>query len=996
MFQNYLDAIREQYLSDGESSEHTFRTALQTLLQTFADVNASRKLIIKHEPIKLGRHGRPDFKISTDYQLTIGLVETKTIGDNLAKRLDTEQLEKYRALSENIILTDYGRFCLIQNGEIVHSAEMFTEIDLKIKHFKLDKSRIAELSELLKIFFNSEPATICATSELATKLAEKALLLKEYAGDNLLGEQDDSNLLYGLYAGFKVSLLHEINELEFADIYAQTVSYSLFLASLNCDDPKTLLARNTAFSLLPNSFPLVRELFHRLDDFPHEILWAIDGIIGILKAVDFQAIKAEFSEYRHKEQGFNDPFIYFYEDFLKRFDKTKRELRGVYYTPEPAVSFIVRSIEAIIKDKFGIRNGLISGDVTLLDFAAGTGSFLLYAFKTALEQARALGDKQTVNKCLNEEIIKNFYGFELLVAPYVIAQLKISEFFKEQGLSIDSGNRLNIYLTDTLSNKVPKSIPGMPSVSKEAKLASETKNKKILAVIGNPPYSVSSQNKVGFVAEKLMNDYKDEVKGEKNIQPLSDDYIKFIRFANWKMEDSERGIVGVITNNSFLDGLIHRGMRKKLLKDFDDIYILNLHGNSRIGEKCPDGAKDENIFDIQQGVCISIFVKHSIDKNKTAKVYYKDLWGKRQSKFDYLMQNFISSVEWMELNQDNEYYFFTAKNFSTNGSYLQNPGVDKIFRIFTSGIKTHNDNELVSFEPFAHNNQKYNYRPFDTRYIEYDLKKVVRHRHKVMQYMLEPNIALIFPRSIRGRKFDYGFVSNIICDVAFGGRFTGSETYVAPLYIYQDNGGADGNGNGFLFKENGKRDNFTPLFRKYIKEKYKTVFTPEQILGYIYAVLYSPTYRKKYYEFLRIDFPRIPFTENEDMFLRMSELGSRLIDAHILNELPRSINCRCVGDGNNFKVEKVEFEQRTDDSSASNETGKVWFNSDRYFDNIPLPVWHFQIGGYQVMDKWLKDRKKVNKHLSINDITHFQNMTGAIDFTLKTMTEIDQISAEWI
>ncbi|MDQ1265155.1 MAG: methyltransferase, partial [Bacteroidota bacterium] len=469
MFNKYFKSIQELYLADKESSEFSFRTPLEILLNSFIN-DMKRNIFVKHEPAKQQHKGRPDFKVTTKEQLTIGLIETKKIGEDLQKILNSKQLDNYKKFSDNIIVTDYLQFYLIKKGEPVKDTTLFAEYNLLNKRFKIEKSRIDELTKLFNLFFETEPETIYKTQELASKLSEKARFLKEFCETELINDTDDNRLI-GLYRAFEATIMPKLNKRYFADIYAQTLTYGLFLAALNCEEPEKQLNHKTAFDLLPNTFPLIKELFHNLEIFPSEIVWAIDEILTILKVTDYTAIKKEFADYRQKEQGFNDPFIFFYEDFLKHYDKKQRELRGVYYTPEPVVSFIVRSIEIILKETFGINDGFINKDVTLLDFATGTGTFLLNSFKLALEQARKIGDRETVNKILNEQIIKNFFGFELLVAPYVVAHLKISEFLKEEGYTIDEGNRLNIYLTNTLTNKEPEPFPIMPNLSKEGREA---------------------------------------------------------------------------------------------------------------------------------------------------------------------------------------------------------------------------------------------------------------------------------------------------------------------------------------------------------------------------------------------------------------------------------------------------------------------------------------------------------------------------------------------
>ncbi|MBM2813381.1 MAG: Adenine specific methyltransferase [Ignavibacteria bacterium] len=1088
MFQTYFNDIQKNFLSDNESSELTYRPALDNLLKAFEKENFKGKFNVKHEPKKQEDKGRPDFKVTTKEQLTIGFIETKKIGEDLAKTLQSKQLSNYQQLSDNIIVTDYLHFYLIRKGEKVLDVPLFSDFNLQNKRFKVDKTRIEELSRLLKDFFQSEPESIFKTKDLALRLSVKAIFLKKYCFENLKYNQDEDNLLLGLFIGFKESILHQIDEKDFADIYAQTITYSLFLAALNCDSPKIQLNQTTAFSLLPKSFPLIKELFHRLDDFPSDIIWSIEEIISILKVTDFTAIKKEFAEYRHKEQGFNDPFIFFYEDFLKHYDKSQRELRGVYYTPEPVVSFIVRSIEVILKEKFLINDGFINKDVTLLDFAAGTGTFLLHAIKQAIEQALKLGDKQTVNKILNEQVLNNFYGFELLVAPYVIANLKISEYLKDEGYSLDAEKRLNIYLTNTLTNELPKPIPGLPSISKEGRLASETKSKPILVILGNPPYSGHSANK-GIIEKnikkggeyishfKLSYDkngkvYPEPIKkiakknmmvkemtefsgqmayykivdgksiDEKNPKWLQDDYVKFIRFAQWKMEKVERGIVGIISNHSYLDNPTFRGMRQSLMTTFDEIYILDLHGNAKKKEKCPDGSKDENVFDIMQGVSIALFIKKD-NKPKNCKVFHFDLFGLRLNKYQALFDLSLKNVNWEQINPNSPFYLFKIRDEKLLKKYNKGLSLRKIFKHSSVGIVTSRDDFVIDtsldklkkriyeFKNLSISNHdieiKYNlkenlkfkidksrkiihsfsreeienkickihYRPFDVRFLFYDDSLIERMRKDIMINMQEENIALI---SMRQFSYSGDYTYSLISDCIFDNRaFVSSRgiSYIFPLYILS-NGvsksffgvkepeikyNAGNNTNSAL----NKTDNFTPEFRKFINSKYQDHYTPEQILGYIYAVLHSPTYRTKYIEFLKIDFPRIPFTDDENKYQELSKIGEKLINAHLMKEIPTGITCPLLGGGNNFKVESVNFDK-----------GKVWFNKERYFDNVPVEVWNFYIGGYQVLEKWLKERKKHEIILNPDDFGHFRDMVNIISYTIKTMQYVDEITKDWI
>ena len=1046
MFQEYFNSLQKDFLADAESSEHSFRTYFQNLLHRFEETNIKRKLNIKHEPTNQQGKGRPDFKVTTSKQLTIGLIETKKIGENLSKTLNSNQLSNYKQLSENIIITDYLQFLLIKNGEPVLQTALCSEFQLQSKKFKVEKTRIIELTELFQMFFESEPETIYKTKDLALKLAEKAKLLKEFSLSELetqSKEVDESNMLYLLYGVFKNTLLPQLDIEYFADIYSQTITYGLFLSALNCDEPATELNKNSAYYKLPNTFPLIKELFHSIENFPREIVWAIDEIISILKVTDFTAIKKEFAEYRNIEKGYSDPFIFFYEDFLKHYDKAQREIRGVYYTPEPVVSFIVRSIEMILKDFFGIKDGFINKDVTALDFATGTGTFFLHLLKHSIEQARKIVDKDTVNKVLNERILDNFYGFELLVAPYVVAHLKISEYLKEQGYKIEDGKRLNIFLTNTLSNKEPESFPFMPNLSKEGKEANKIKNKDILIILGNPPYSGHSANVNEWIQNEMKLYYQIDGKplGEKNPKWLQDDYVKFLRFAQWKMDRVERGVVGVITNHSYLDNPTFRGMRQSLMNSFDDIYILDLHGNAKKKEKCPDGSKDENVFDIQQGVAITLFVKKD-NKDSKCQVHHFDFYGMRQSKYDLLWEKDILKIKWNKTNPNTPHYLFKPRDERLLKKYNKGISLPEIFKLNSVGIVTARDEFTIKQSPddvwntiqkflkmsdeearnhfnlgkdvrdwkvaFARKDLldsgpdkekliKIAYRPFDYRYTYYTGHSrgfLCMPRKDIMINMQEENLGLISVRQVAENNFNHTFISNSIIE----SRMTLSNkgiAYIYPLYILSN--GEDKMffgmvrepdvqfGSGTKTKSGlTKTENFTNEFRDYITDKYKNFFNAEQILGYIYAILHSPTYRTKYVEFLKMDFPRIPFTDDEEMFKELSKIGRELIQHHLLKESSTEINCRIDGK-TNFKVEKVSYEN-----------GKVWINNDRYFDNVPQAIWDFYIGGYQVLDKWLKERKKHEITLTYQDIDHFIKVVNVLDFTIKTMERIDELTGEWI
>jgi predicted helicase len=550
-------------------------------------------------------------------------------------------------------------------------------------------------------------------------------------------------------------------------------------------------------------------------------------------------------------------------------------------------------------------------------------------------------------------------------------------------------------------------------------------------ILGNPPYSVSSVNKSDFI-EQEMELYKEDVREEKNIQPLSDDYIKFIRFAHWKIDKEGKGIIGMITNNSYLSGLIHRGMRKKLLDSFDEIYILNLHGNSRIGEKHPDGSKDENVFDIQQGVSIVLFIKKD-QKGKACNIFYQDVYGLRENKYDLLGKSDSHTTEWKPLSPVEPYYFFVEKDFSLQVNYDKFIPMTEIFDKSSSGVKTHRDHFVVGFtdeeikqrmRTFISNlpddlvaqsldlkdtrdwNLKtareevkkiewekyirhYAYRPFDIRKACYlpDLIDRGCDRWDLMQNFFKDNLGLCVTRQLSTSSFCHAIVTDKITDMCFISIKTRETGYVFPLYIYKKaETGKKSSLKSIMLLFEPKSDyfvrkpNITPAFSENMSKAFKKSPSPEEIFYYIYAVLYSETYRTKYAEFLKIDFPRVPFTKDYKLFKKMSDYGKMLADLHLLKstELDSPIT-RFQGKGDN-RVKKLKYDDKD---------GILYINKEQYFEGISQDVWSYQIGGYQVCDKWLKDRKE--RILSLNEIQTYCKIVTSIQKTIEIQKAIDEV-----
>jgi predicted helicase len=710
-------------------------------------------------------------------------------------------------------------------------------------------------------------------------------------------------------------------------------------------------------------------------------------------------------------------------------------MRGVYYTPEPVVSFIVRSLQIILKEQFKRPDGFASSTVTVLDPAAGTLTFLAEAAKLAVEEfVSKYGDGGKEN-FIKDHILKNFYAFELMMAPYAVGHLKMSFLLEELGYRLRKDDRIKLYLTNTLEMEelAQTELPGMASLSEESRLAGKVKKEQpILVILGNPPYSVSSVNKSDFI-EQEMKLYKEDVRTERNIQPLSDDYIKFIRFAHWKIDQQGKGIVGMITNNSYLSGLIHRGMRKKLCESFDEIYILNLHGSSRIGEKSPDGSKDENVFDIQQGVSIALFIK-KVKKGKACRIFYQDVYGLRENKYSYLNGADIKTGKWKELRPTEPYYFFVEKDFSLQSKYDKFVKLSEIFEKYSSGVKTNRDHFLTDFdkrvlerriqtmrdnklddnlfnqtyhlkngdywnsarerekvrdnENWRNQFYKFGYRPFDVRWIYYQPNLIEIGRggasKEIMQNFFEENLGICVTRRLRDPDWQHINVTAFIINKDL--LSSRDNCYCFPLYLYQKETKFKKRSLGsamMLFEPEEdysvKKPNLSAEVLDRLTKTFRKGPSPEEIFYYIYAVLYSETYRAKYAEFLKIDFPRVPLTKDYKLFKKMSEYGNSLVDLHLLKspDLDAPI-ARFQGKGEN-RVEKLKYDEKG---------GCLHINASQYFEGISQAGWAYQIGGYQVCDKWLKDRK--GRTLSMDEIQTYCRIVTAIEKTIEIQESIDE------
>ena len=1029
VLQYLLEIVHE--FNTGVAKEHSYRPALKKLFESIAsDITAI------NEPAR-GTFGAPDFLIKHK-ENTIGFAEAKDIGicrlDNLSER-EIEQKERYLDALPNLIYTDYLEFRFFRDGKETARVRI---ADFDGANIISKSENFQTLIDLIKDFYTVKTATVKSPLKLAELMAGKARLIADVI-KNALAEHSENKSLYDQLESFRKILIRTMTEQEFADIYAQTVAYGMFVARLH-DRTLDKFTRQEAATLIPKTVPFLRKMFDYIagNDIDERIVWTVDSLAEIFSYTDIADILKDFG----RKTKTTDPIIHFYETFLSRYNKSLRKMRGVYYTPQPVVDYIVGAVDDILKQDFSLAEGLANNSkivkkvylqghskaeekqfhrVQLLDPATGTGTFLATAIKHIYKNFE--NNTGIWPAYVNDDLLPRMHGFEIMMSSYTMAHLKLDLVLRETGYVQDdaringkifrqddlfdtqlaaigrnsavlnTNNRIGIYLTNSLEEADPdtQTLWAAQWLSDEAKEANNIKqNIPVMCVLGNPPYSVSSANTNVF-AKELIEKYKTGL-NEKKLN-LDDDYIKFIALGQHYIEKNGNGILAYISNNSFLDGVTHRQMRKSLMESFDKIYIVNLHGNSRIKETAPDGSKDENVFDIQQGVSINIFVKTSKSK-KIADVYYRDLYGRRENKYDFLNEHNLLNSDFQQLKPVEPYYFFVPKDFSNENLYRSFPNITDIFITNNSGIKTDRDTLFIDFDKkilsdrtqilfggdipqqfidqyrvvdsgsykitkviknILYDENKISqivYRPFDIRYIYYDPVIISRPAAAVMQHMLKPNVSLLCSRSISNLAFSV-FIANTLSDI----HSIGGQSYVFPLYSYFNSD---------------KISNLNPQIVREIESKVGKN-TPESIFDYIYGILHSPSYREKYREFLKIDFPRVPYPENKEKFEYYRKYGEQLRKLHLMTDVPQSeVIFPVAGD---CIVDKVIYDKE-----------RVYINKTQYFDNVPQVAWNFYIGGYQPAQKYLKDRK--GRTISVDEVKHYEKIITILLETYKIMQEI--------
>ena len=1037
----YIRELNRLY-AGGNATEHTYRTALTTLLQAELD-GAS----VVNEPKQI-ECGAPDLLVQRN-GIAFGYVETKNIGVNLDDASHRAQIKRYSEALDNLIFTDYLIFRLIREGAVVAEVCIGELRGGKIKPLPQNFDAFADA---LKSFSDYQGCTISTADELANRMAHKARMLASVI-EKAIDKKGNGNGedLTGQWAVFRKHLIHDLEPAQFADIYAQTVAYGMFAARLH-DATAQPFTRKKAAELIPPSNPFLRKFFQHIAgyDLDDRIVWIVDDLADLFCAADVDELMKGYG----KQTERTDPFLHFYETFLGAYDPAKRKSRGVYYTPEPVVDFIVRAVDELLRDKFKLHEGIADyGKITvtekdqpreihkvqILDPATGTGTFLAAIVKR-IKQKYYANQKGAWQGYVNEHLIPRLNGFELLMAAYAMAHVKLDMVLRESGCDVGK-ERLRVFLTNSLEEQHADTQTLFARwLSDEAKEANAIKRETpVMVVIGNPPYAMSSSNDGAWI-KNLIDAYKQDL-DEQNIAPLSDDYIKFIRYGEHLVQRTGEGILAYISNNSFIKGIIHRQMRRHLLETFDEIYILDLHGNSRTKETAPDGAVDENVFDIKQGVSINLLVKAGAKKTGAlARVFHRDLYGKRESKYAFLNAHNLSQVKFKKLNVRAPHYFFVPKDYRMFTEYEKGFSLNNLFTVHSVGIATARDSFTIRPTPDALKNtiaafrnmddesarEKYAlgedsngwavhlarkdleenvfnyvndspapicYRPFDIGYTYYTGKSNGFHsrsRGEVMRHFIDgENVGIVVQRTFASAYFDRLFITKHIASK----HLIGDAAYILPLYLYpepipntlEDRVLRDPNLNMGIV--NTIADNIDLRFviekQQDDKQQDAKTFAPIDLLDYIYAVLHSPAYREKYIEFLKIDFPRVPYPTDKTQFRKLAKLGGQLRELHLLQSNKPLITAYNQK-GDNI-VDKIKWET----IDPVKQLGKVHINAQQCFDKVPATAWDFYIGGYQPAQKWLKDRKGIA--LTADDIRHWQKIIVALVETARLMKAVDGV-----
>jgi len=1054
---NYCKQVLSIHSQINATPELSYRTDLDNLLRKAAELNGmgaiplleGKKLLIERPHPETGKPeqisvGRPDF-IFTNQQSSapLGYLEAEGFGVNLNKLTGhaKHQNDIFKDCLDNFIITNHIEFQLYVNRVKQDSVNLF---DFP-QETAVKPEKATALFKLFENFFKRQSYDAFTTQihsphDLAELLARRTRQMRNELLNSLLSKNPQ---LSDLYNSFKTALLPDLKPEEFADIYAQTITYGLFTARSALVGGQKF-TRHSATALISESNPFLFALFEHIagDKLDPNLVWIADDIANLLCGDYMETVLMAFGKRKHQE----DIVVHFYETFLAKYDKEKRKARGVYYTPESVVSYIVKSVDQVLKQHFDKKLGLADKETLILDPATGTGSFLFnvinHIYDTVKENPKELGKWQHYVE--NTQLLQRLFGFEILLAPYVVAHLKLTMLLNEKGFlaSTSKQQRFEIYLTNALEEPTNKKSSLIPNfISQEADQAADIKNEKpILVILGNPPYSnYGMMNKNKWILN-LLDTYKirDKVKlsSEEKKLNLNDDFIKFIRFGQWRIDKTGSGILAFICNNTFIDGLTHRFMRQSLLESFDEIYILDLHGSSKKKETCPDGSKDENVFDIQQGVCIVIFIKKPpslFEEQSQATVFHAEMFGLRETKYQQLDANDILTTKWITLKPLAPDFFFIPKTIiEENDPYQHFWGLKDVFDYFNSTLQTKKDSFTIHFtkdsldfvlDDLKNMNanelrRKYNlgedstswnitnakqditknkgqpfivqYKPFDYRWSYFTGKVsgfLGRPRTEITSHFLKENLALASVRQIVGVPDECEIFITRYAMTDRSMYSTHGTPYLFPLYLYQTDL------SGETLKIPNFKKEFLEGFAKALNLKQVEPFnlpeniSAEMILHYMYAVFHAPSYREKYAERLKTDFPRLPLPKNIQQFQSLIKIGEQLIGLHLLDNIaiedeqqrPLFPFAKTIPElVENMTIQKPDYIENQQ---------RIYVNKTHYFGKVEKGLWEFRIGGYQVCEKWLKDRK--DRILTAEEITHYQRILVALSKTQQLMKEID-------
>ena len=1051
----YLRSVRDTRAT-GHATEHSYRPALEELVEMLGGGGVKAL----NEPSHV-ECGAPDFIVENS-GVPIGHVECKDVGVNLDNAERSDQLKRYRGGLPNLILTDYLEFRWYSDGVFRESA--------RLGHFNgqggitFDRAGAQAVAALWDLFFTADIPSIDSPRDLAERMAAKARLLRDGI-NRILARESGSGPLHDLLKAYREVLISDLSPTDFADLQAQTAAYGLFAARCRHEPNSGPFTRQSA--VFAETTPFLRDVFGRIagPGIDHRIAWIVDDLARLLDRADMGAVLADFGSRIADE----DPVVHFYEDFLAAYDLQMREARGIYYTPEPVVSYIVRSVDRLLRDRFDLSDGLADTAkikvevsdgvqeevprVLILDPAAGTGTFLREVIASIRSTIENKGLAGAWPDYVREHLLPRLFGFELLMAPYAICHLKLALEISgaEAGFAMPAGERLNVFLTNTLEEAHDASSGQLVllahEIAREAASADVVKrDKPVMVVLGNPPYSGHSANKGRWIRDLLRGQDGVEKTGnyfqvdggplrERNPKWLNDDYVKFIRYAHRRIERTGEGVLGFVTNHSYLDNPTFRGMRQSLMDTFDEMYVLDLHGNSKKKERTPDGGNDENVFDIQQGVAVCLLVKRAAGSSGPARVFHADLWGERDAepeggKYGWLTANDVETTTWTELTPKSPRYLFIPRDEALAGEFEAGWGIADVFPTNSVGIVTARDKLAIRWTrddmkgvasslaelSEEHARIRFNlnrdsqdwkvgwaqadvrlhedvdahispvlYRPFDRRWTFYTGQSrgfICRPRSKVMRHMLAgPNLGIVTTRQCQ-QSWSAMVSNSIIGHKALAAYDINS---LFPLFTYpteeQEQAGQT------------REPNLSNEFIESLGSSLALGFTsdgpgdlqqsfgPEDVFHYVYAVLQSPEYRRRYANFLKSDFARVPLTSDRSLFAALVGLGKRLISLHLMESEGNDAPAFPAVGGN--QVDSVRYVPPTNGAS-----GRVYINRDQYFEDVAPETWEFTIGGYRPAEKWLKDRRR--RTLSYDDIAHYRRICAVLVETPRVMARVDE------